>query len=227
MNIEDVTPDDLVLPGDCLGGAVLRGWNGLAEQRTHTAAAWHSVFLRGPVVNGDVQWVRVAPYDPAFGRSGAKFVRVFCTLPGFRDHLRRVLAAGERCERCHGTDRITGRVTWPDADCERCNGTGYTRQPHDLGRFTDDEIAGRITPLAAAGLMWASALRVEAGEGPVVGPATCGSEDASALLDSHRLSVAHYALYSPNRDHILLPLPDRIARLRLTDNSAPGGREEA
>ena len=143
------------------------------------------------------------------------------------------------------------------------------------GHFTDAEIAGRITPLAAAGLWWCSALRVEVGLGPVQGlwgpwdlllphdhdageceiqhrpkvlgrwsmficpdepmsgdrgwrvaEAARGPEtgDAGKLAADTAALSAGFALL--NDGEVLLPFPDRIARLRLTDNNATGGREE-
>lgn len=192
MRTIDVSPDDLVLPGDCLGRAVL--YENYAWTIPQTALT----------------------DSPAGTHPGIKVMH-----PGSRDRLRRVLAAGKRCVACDGEGKSGPKMSafkWADdgmVPCGTCNGTGYTRPPHNLGHFTDAEIAGRITPLVAAGLWWASVLRVDAGMGPVVGPATCDSEDASALVDRHRLSVAHYALFSPKCDRLLLPLPDRIARLRL------------
>lgn len=247
MDIIDVSPDDLVLPGGCLGWAVLDGWTGPVyrsmslDHRNWKPVAMHCGAV--PVTYGGWQHYLDEACPP---------LRLDCRRPEVRDRLRRVLAVGGRCREC-------GAQVASTEDCI-CNGTGYTRQPHDIGHFIDAEIAGRITPLAAAGLMWASALRVEAGLNPVlglfgtrfnygVGPAyvqrnahgktimflatQAGSDgwlvrdpDTRALLasgserglkgveaaDTSAL-FAGFALL--NDDHILLPLPDRIARLRL------------
>lgn len=242
MDIIDVSPDDLVLPGDCLGGTIGLGRIGPFNE---CGGPWF------PAAG------RADPYGEMWCEEhgsrcsdSAPLALYDCRDEWLRDRLRRVLAAGERCG-CNGLEyRGHGEVR----DCSHCNGTGYTRQPHDLGHFIDAEIAGRIPPLVAAGLWWASVLRVEAGLGPVAGllgewqhnsrdtlwtdrrdsfiqPLRYALAFANArgwtLLrwsgpetgDAGKLAADTAALSAGfallNGDHILLPLPDRIARLRL------------
>lgn len=83
---------------------------------------------------------------------------------------------------------------------------------HDIGPIIEAELRGDITPTEAAGLVWCSLLRVEAGLGVVGLPLTVEPDEG----DLSEWLADGWTLWSDGA--LLMPLPDGvIGRLEVSD----------
>ena len=210
-----LTGEALWAPGDILGGALLDpGW-----PRETCAGPWYPIHSHDPY--GATQCEDCGP------PCSVDWPRVLIDLrlQRERDHARRVLLAGERCRGstvglaaglgcCDGWVQIrSGSGAHADPQpCDACNGSGYLRKPADIGPIIEAELRGDITPTEAAGLVWCSLLRVEAGLGVVGLPLTVEPDEG----DLSEWLADGWTLWSDGA--LLMPLPDGvIGRLEVSD----------
>jgi len=219
-----ITPADLLLPGDVLGGAVLKGWADPTRDLLRRMVTVHPDDLAPSVRRLRATWLdsgadRVDEHD--------------CTRREVRSRLFWVLGEGERCP----ASLISQHC---DEGCE-CDGTAWKRPPHNLLWLLDAEAKGTISPLVAAALWWCSILRVEAGLAPCsvygrwlghgstadvpwtrdrlnspTGAFARAQADERPTVDRDLLFRGGALL---NADHILLPHPDGPVRLNLTETT--------
>jgi len=192
-----LTLSDLWLPGDVLGGAILRGWTGPVWAIRGTewiGATWAPHMSCAPVIYGG----KVDSF------AGVDNVRLDCDIPEVRDRAVRVLAAGDPVDDFGGRHCRCGTVHKESA-CPSC-GLSFI-QSADLLPIHAAELRGDITPGEAAGLVWCSVVRREAGLGVCLLPAPAAGAQLDPL-DSMRLA-AGYSLREPG-GILLLPLPDGV-----------------
>jgi hypothetical protein len=186
MTYTDITTEDLWLPGDVLGGAVLRGWSGPAgpSPAPEDHSCWPDVYG----IHAGVPLVESCGEGGMWLDEDAS-VRLDCTRPEVRDRLHRVLGEGERCgcdgkphEACVGcgaTPEENDAKPWRRCGSQDGHGCiygdvyccpGWARQPADYTWLLAAELRGDITPTVAAGLWWVAVKRAEAGLGPIQHP---------------------------------------------------------
>lgn len=227
-NIMTITTADLVLPGDVLGGAMLRGSDPIRGQVHIEDRRWcECVHVLGGWFGMDAAMFSEDLPGPITGRAS----RLHCVNRGTRDRAYRVLARGEECSsRLHsvcGAPTVDGlgcdqmppcagphKAGNTRQRCHHCNGTGFTRPPHDLSSIQTADTQGRISESGAAALVWCSVLRVESGMGPVRAPLPMGD-----LGDAYQTAL-DLGIPLLDGDSVLLPHPEGPRRLLL-------GKEEA
>lgn len=95
------------------------------------------------------------PYISRGLRATIERLRDYCG-PAVRDHIARVMAAGVKCRRCHGSGEIPDPHQARPPRCPDCSGTGYLLRPAPIEHLLDRPGSCLTADCSAALVAWSA-----------------------------------------------------------------------